>query len=158
MKINKLQKYNIFSDGRVEDTTTGGNPSSYKDKDGYIILKLKLDGKWYHKRHHRVIAEAFIPNPENKPQVNHINGIKTDNRVENLEWVTSRENNQHAWDKGFRKATEIKWAHIEYGEVLCSVRELTKLFKEQKLNEGSLLRVSVGYQSNHKGWTKKTIT
>lgn len=61
----------------------------------YYRLRVYKDGKWEANSFHRLVAIAFIPNPENKPQVNHKDWNKLNNKLENLEWVTALENNQH---------------------------------------------------------------
>lgn len=66
-----------------------------QDKNGYIRVCLKTREGSITANLARIIAETFIPNPDNRPQINHINGIKTDNRIENLEWVTCKENCIH---------------------------------------------------------------
>lgn len=70
------------------------------DKDGYeMVYARDYEGKSTTARVHRLVAEAFIPNPENKPVVNHLNGIKDDNRAENLRWSTISENTQHGYNE-----------------------------------------------------------
>jgi hypothetical protein len=69
--------------------------TQHPDAKGYMKVHLCKDGKSKNAFVHRLVAQAFIPNPDNLPQVNHINEVKSDNRVENLEWVTCRENVNH---------------------------------------------------------------
>lgn len=67
----------------------------FQSRGGYLVGTVNIDGERIRHGVHRFVAEAFLPNPERKEQVNHINGDKTDNRPENLEWVTCQENNLH---------------------------------------------------------------
>ena len=105
-EIEGFEEYDMFevhSDGsivshrREEPIILNG----YDDGKGYLQIDLHYKNK-RGVRIHRLVALAFIPNPDNKPQVNHINGIKTDNRVINLEWVTNSENQTHSNKLGLR--------------------------------------------------------
>lgn len=78
----------------------------YIDKDGYEVYRLTADnGERKAYKGHRIVANMFIENPENLPQVNHINGNKKDNRLSNLEWVTNSKNIKHAWETGLLKGS-----------------------------------------------------
>jgi hypothetical protein len=85
---------------------------SIKDTSRYFFVYLRKDGRRFRCAIHRTLAELFIPNPENKSQVNHINGVKTDNRLENLEWVSASENQIHAYKLGLhlpKRGSENSW-------------------------------------------------
>jgi hypothetical protein len=79
-----------------------------KDHKGYLRTMLVKDKIAKTIKMHRIIAQAFLVNPENKATVNHKNGIKNDNRVDNLEWATNMENIQHAIDNGLMKTNKNK--------------------------------------------------
>ncbi|MDR4145013.1 hypothetical protein FO511_30115 [Bacillus paranthracis] len=67
---------------------------------GYLTVKLNKNGKQKSFNTHRLVAEAFVENPENHPIINHFDGDKRNNRAENLEWTTYKGNSQHAWETG----------------------------------------------------------
>jgi hypothetical protein len=100
-----LDKPNILTGG---PTTRKGKILRQHELFGYMYINLCVHDKRHSCRAHRLVAEAFIPNPENKPQTNHKNGNKRDNRVYNLEWATASENGLHSYANGFSRTVNRK--------------------------------------------------
>jgi len=112
MEINGYENYLIYSDGRVWSKKGKGKfLKSTECKKGYLRVKLYNKGKRKNYRINRLVALHYIPNPENKSQVDHINRIKNDNRIENLRWVTDSENQQNV---GVRKDNTSGHKNIHY--------------------------------------------
>lgn len=105
---NTEGKYEISNTGRVISLNYGGHGKAkemtpVKDKKGYMRLRITQNGKNTTKKLHRLVAIAFVPNPENKPEVNHKDGNKENNNADNLEWVTAHENEIHAYKAGLKE-------------------------------------------------------
>ncbi len=108
----------------------------FKNKKGYLMVDIKDLGKTI--QVHKLVAEAFIPNPDNKPQINHKSGVKTDNRVCNLEYCTCSENIQHAIKSGLweNKLKDIRKPIIQYDlndNFLRQWESITKAQEELKI-------------------------
>lgn len=115
----------------------------YKDSSGYFHVILRVHPYAYNKKVHRIIAENEIPNPDNLPEVDHINGIKTDNRACNLRWVTHIENMNNP-------VTRQKWLDTlrsEENRRKCSEREKGKKLSDETKRKMSISRTG---SKNHK--------
>lgn len=96
----KNDNYLVYEDGRIYSKRTKHFLTPKKNHDGYNRVQIWKNNKCRFVSWHRVIAETFIPNPNNLPYVNHKDGNKTNNCVSNLEWCTQKDNIKHAWENG----------------------------------------------------------
>lgn len=148
-KIHK--NYQVSNTGIISSKARQGSKGGILrpfNAHGYYMISLSQENKKSVYLIHRLVAEAFIPNPLNKPCINHKNGIKTDNRVKNLEWCTYSENIQHAYKNGLWKpakgekvySSKLKNKQVEeirqkYSTGNCTQRELAK---EYNISTGTI--------------------
>lgn len=122
---------------------------------GYQFVQLYKNNKYKNLMVHRLVAQAFIPNVDNKPQINHIDGNKLNNNVTNLEWCTNSENEKHAWNTGLKQCTE---------KLKETTRKTNKEYKSKPINQldlqGNYIRtwLNAHEASRHLGIDRSTIS
>lgn len=135
-------KYEVNILGQIRNVRTGRYTQPVPDKDGYFRVVVYFNGKTNNYIVHRIIAEHFIPNPNNYPIINHKDGNKQNNKISNLEWCTNLQNMQHAARNGFfhgRKGEEHHNARLAENDI----REIRKLRKQGVLRNDVAKRFSI---------------
>lgn len=153
-------KYKVSNLGRVYSIERNGTKGHFcKEKISYGYSKVCLVKKSKIKlcALHRLVAIAFIPNPNNYPQVNHIDGNKQNNNVDNLEWVTAKQNMEHAYKTGLKKAWSYRIAQIKDDKIIKMWENAVVASKETGIYIRSIYRSANFYHKNRKAggfkWT-----
>ena len=136
-----------------------------KDHSGYLVVSLYKEATGKEYKVHRLVAIAFLPNPEGKRSVNHIDGDKENNRVENLEWVTHSENMKHAYATGLRFVTDKQRNLYKDGRpelskpVFCTKDGITQSFESVRAaarfvcgSVSAIAQCCNGIRKTHKGY------
>ena len=126
-KQSALCGYEVSDHGGIRRKKGGKPLSPMRKPNGYLYICVTVDGRRHNIYVHRLVALAFVGNPDRKPCVNHINGDKGDNRALNLEWATVAENTRHAYDTGLTQKTEAQKEAARR-----SIRALTPAQREKR--------------------------
>ena len=161
-KTTRNPNYLVSNTGRIRRNGSDKD-HSVRDRKGYYAVDLYENGERSTERVHILVAEAFVPNPNNNPMVHHKDGNKHNNNAENLEWVTNKENCDHAWKTGLarpsygmlgkrnpnggRKGKPIRI--VETGEVFKNSLECEKAINGNNRHINDCLK---GRQETHRGY------
>lgn len=161
-EIEGFPGYEVSDQGRVRSNKTGEWKIRKPSKTaGYCYLILRLDGKSHGKLVHRLVAQAFIPNPNELPEVNHLKGLKEDNRASELEWSTKIQNIEHAIETGLIATgkshrsydhTVYNFFHPELGDFTGTRYDFRTRYGIEKHNLVNLIK---GKQKTCRGWSLK---
>lgn len=149
--------YQVSNLGRVKSSYTNRILKGCKDTDGYLYAGLYKNNIRCCKKIHRLVAQAFIPNAENKPQVNHIDENKTNNNINNLEWMTAKENTNHGTRTermAKMRSIPIIAINLKNGEStdFCSAKECAR---QLGLDPSNIAKVLKGRYKQTSGYTFK---
>ena len=128
MEIEGFENYLIYEDGKVQNNKTKRYLKPGCNNSGYLYVILCKEGKRKIHTIHRLVGLYYIPNPDNKRCVDHINRIKTDNLLENLRWATHSENNQN---KGVYKNNKLGYQNICYHKTK-NIYQYEKMIRGEK--------------------------
>lgn len=137
-------RYFVTVDGDVWPNLSSKWLKKHLSIHGYQTVYLWLNGRGKHKKIHRIVAETFIPNFGGKPEVNHKDGNKLNNRVDNLEWCTSQENSEHFFRKEYSVISP-------QGEVFTFINQ-NRFCRENNLHQGNFNMMLNGKFKQSKGW------
>ena len=150
MKTLSLNDYEICKNGEIVNKKSGRKIKFDLNSKGYP--RVTIAGKKYFV--HKLVAEKFVPNPLKKEQVNHKNGIKTDNRVENLEWVTNQENRNHAMNFNLHlKGEACSWSKLTEKNV-DFIRNNKELSKKELAEKFKVSVFTIKSVLSYKSWKK----
>lgn len=144
-----LDDYEITRQGIIISKKRG-NKEVKPQPNGKGYLRVHIAGKMYFV--HRLVAEKYVPNPENKPQVNHKDGNKLNNNADNLEWVTNKENRKHAIDNGLHSCGEAcPWSKLTKKQVEF-IRKHTELDSKELSKEFGVSSNTIRDIRQHRSW------
>ena len=154
------EQYEISNTGLVRNKHTKHILTPQQDKKGYLRVRMSLHDVKATAKVHRLVAVAFIPNTENKPQVNHKDTNKHNNRVDNLEWVTNGENQIHAYKHGRnyvtgnagRKKIPVCKIDLSTGTVIETYKSLADAGRENGLHDANIHKVLYGERKSTGGF------